>query len=192
MDLLKSTLSIFMLLIKWPNCRRSSRKPLLLKLACCDSETGVHISPLLLLNVYCQRNSQWKGSKAQLPCCKYELQTPQFMQYTSLNNPTDSTAMLPGLTEYICPTTDVLHLLLNFILNKCTKNFLKRKALISVACMCEAGSSRQVFSQAFTFATRVFSNATKKSKWGKQNNKKYYQITAQVLLTSYFQALLWY
>lgn len=83
------------------------------------------------------------------------------MQYTSLNIQMDFTVMLPDLTEHICPTIQVLHLLLNFILDKSTKNFLKRKVLISVACMREAGSSRQIFLQAFTVCHTFFKMSQK-------------------------------
>lgn len=83
------------------------------------------------------------------------------MQYTSLNIQMNFTLMLPDLTEHIRPTIQVLHLLLNFIFDKCANNFLKRKALNAAACMCEAGSSLQIFSQAFMFATQVFKMSQK-------------------------------
>lgn len=82
-------------------------------------------------------------------------------QYSSLNIQIYFTVMLPDLRERIRPTTHILHLLLNFILDKCSENLWKKNALISVAFMHEDGSSWRIFLQALSFASFFFLNVTK-------------------------------
>lgn len=91
------------------------------------------------------------------PSFSLEIWTQNLLtQYSSLNIQIYFTGMLPDLRERIRPTIHILHLLLNFILDKRSENLLKRKALISVAFMREDGSSWRIFLQALSFATGFF------------------------------------